>query len=98
MLAERLRGGLVTIDGVTVRDLGTEKAGIVTLDLAGVAAADLAARLVAAGVNCTATTPASTRIDAARRRLPDLVRLSPHYYNTEEELERTVDIISAAAR
>ena len=37
-----------------------------------------------------ASDPASTRIDSERRRLPTLLRIAPHYYNTETEIERAV--------
>ena len=32
----------------------------------------------------------STRIDAERRNLSTILRIAPHYYNTEEEIERAV--------
>ena len=37
--------------------------------------------------------PSSTWVDAARRGLGDLVRLSVHYLNTEAELDRAADVI-----
>ena len=36
VLAEKMRAGLGSIDGVTVRDVGSERCGIVTFDVAGV--------------------------------------------------------------
>jgi selenocysteine lyase/cysteine desulfurase len=32
----------------------------------------------------------STRIDAEKRGIPELIRISLHYYNTEEELDEVV--------
>jgi len=40
--------------------------------------------------------PTSTMIDATTRALPPLVRMSPHYYNTEDEIDRTLDATAAA--
>ena len=39
--------------------------------------------------------PASTRLDAEARRLPDLVRASPHYYNTEAEVDRLIEFCAS---
>ena len=38
----------------------------------------------------SASDPSSTRIDAEVRALPVVVRASPHYYNTEAEIERLI--------
>jgi len=35
-------------------------------------------------------------IDALERELPDLVRASVHYFNTEEELERAARCVRSA--
>ncbi|MCJ9732515.1 aminotransferase, partial [Bradyrhizobium sp. PRIMUS42] len=45
-----------------------------------------------------ASDPPSTRIDAERRALPHVVRASPHYYNTEAEVDRLIDHIAGLAR
>jgi selenocysteine lyase/cysteine desulfurase len=36
-------------------------------------------------------------LDARARRLPDVVRASVHYYNTEEEVTRFVAAVAALA-
>ena len=50
------------------------------------------ARCAAAGVNVSTSSPASTLLDATARSLPTVVRASPHYYNTEAEIERVLDV------
>ena len=50
------------------------------------------------GIVIGVSDPASTRIDAEDRGLPDLVRASPHYYNTEAEVDRLVALCQAVAR
>jgi selenocysteine lyase/cysteine desulfurase len=42
----------------------------------------------------TATVPEDTQFDTEVRGVHPLVRLSPHYYNTEAELDRAVEVIS----
>ena len=37
-------------------------------------------------------------MDAIERDLPDLVRASVHYLNTDEEINRAVDCVRVAAR
>ena len=90
MLSQRLRDGLRAIPGATVRDLGANPSAIVSFTLDGFAAPVVVAKAAAASITIGASDPASTRIDAERRALPVLVRASPHYYNTEEEVDRLV--------
>ena len=52
------------------------------------------AALDAAGINTTTTVPEDDPLDTEERRLPALLRLSPHYYNTEAELDRAVEVIA----
>ena len=42
--------------------------------------------LAQARVNVTTSDPSSTLLDSTARSLPVIVRASPHYYNTEEEV------------
>lgn len=98
MLAGRLREGLSGIKGVTVRDLGQVKCAIVTFDVAGKSSADVLAALNQRNINCSISTANSTILDFAARDLPTLVRLSPHYYNTEDEIDAALDVVEAAAQ
>lgn len=87
-LAETLRGMLREHPGVTVHDLGVRRCGIVTFSVAGVPAADVQRRLVADRINTTVARVEHGLLDLGGRDLPDLVRASPHYYNTEDDLQR----------
>ncbi len=97
-LADGLRQRLQALDGVHVHDQGQRRCGIVTFTVDGVAAQDVQRRLAERGVNTSVSLVAYARLDLPRRGLPDLVRASVHYYNTEGELDRLVDALPAPAR
>ncbi len=89
-LAETLRRRLAELPGVTVRDLGAERCAIVTFTVDGREPRAIKAALGGQGINVSVSSAASTRFDMDARGLTDLVRASPHYYNSEEEVERLV--------
>jgi cysteine desulfurase/selenocysteine lyase len=97
-LGERLRAQLEELGGITIRDLGETRCGIVTFDAAGATAAELKAALARERINVTVSPTSSTLLDSRERDLPELVRASVHYYNTEDELDRFVDCVRIAAR
>jgi cysteine desulfurase len=78
---------------VEVHDGGSRRSGIVTFTLEWATPAEVVAAAHAAGINVTASGSASARLDEAN---PDaVVRASPHYYNTTDELEALVEVVSA---
>jgi selenocysteine lyase/cysteine desulfurase len=89
-LAAGLRDRLEAVDGVRVHDQGRRRCGIVTFTVDGVAADDVRRRLSRHGVNTSVTRAGSAQLDLPRRGLPELVRASVHYYNTQDELDRLV--------
>ena len=97
LLADTLRAHLGTIPGVTVRDLGEVRGGIVTFTHDGVAADAIQAALHAQRINVTTSSVSSTRFDMEERDLDQLVRASVHYYNDEAELARFTDAVRALA-
>jgi len=97
-LAAQAREGLSGIAGVTVRDLGRSPCAIVTFTVQDMPAADVVSRAREAGIAMGVSSPPSTRLDAMRRQLPDLVRASPHYFNLPEEIETLVRVVHALRR
>ncbi|MCG2628369.1 aminotransferase class V-fold PLP-dependent enzyme [Bradyrhizobium sp. WYCCWR 13023] len=90
LLADRLRNGLAAISGITIRDLGRTPGAIVSFTMEGFEADAIVTIAAAAGIVIGASDPSSTRIDAEVRALPVVVRASPHYYNTEAEIDRLI--------
>jgi cysteine desulfurase/selenocysteine lyase len=87
-LASTLREELEEIPGVTVRDIGAERCGIVTFTVDGVEARQVQQALAGQAMNVTTSTVDSTRFDMETRGLNEIVRASVHYYNDEAEIER----------
>jgi selenocysteine lyase/cysteine desulfurase len=94
-LARTLRAAMGRVFGVTVHDVGRTRCGITTFSAKQKSATEIQAALREQGVNVSVSTPSSTRLDAEARDLPDLVRASVHYYNTEDEIDRFVTALRA---
>ena len=94
-LADLLRRRLHALNGIRVRDTGTEQGGIVTFDIANVAASIVKSRLREQSMHITVSLPSHTLLDAMERNLPKMVRASVHYYNTEEEIDRFCEAVHA---
>jgi cysteine desulfurase/selenocysteine lyase len=87
-LGEGLRGRLAAVPGVTVRDKGLIRGGIVSFDVAGRAPAEVRDQLTGQGITVSVSLAGSTLLDMEARQLRAVVRASAHYYNTEDELDR----------
>ncbi len=87
-LAGTLRAELAELPGVTVCDRGLRQSGIVTFTHESVGAREIFQRLAEQGIQVRVAEQ-TYRYDAGVAP-EDRVRASVHYYNTEEELDRTV--------
>lgn len=94
-LSSSLRSKLSSIPGVTVRDLGENKCGIVTFTIEGKEAGVVSQRLRQKGINTSVSLAEYARLDLEERGLSSPIRSSVHYYNTEEEIERFCHEISS---
>jgi selenocysteine lyase/cysteine desulfurase len=90
-LAATLRQALADVPGVTVRDRGARRSGIVTFTREGHAPADMVAALARQKINVRLSEQ-TYRYDEGVTP-PPRVRASVHYYNTEDEITRLVDAL-----
>jgi selenocysteine lyase/cysteine desulfurase len=97
-LATRLRQGLASIEQVSVLDRGTELCGIVSAAIHGRDPAALVTALRHRRINTSAQIREYALIDYDQKRVAAALRMSPHYYNTEEEIDQTVRAIRQLLR
>lgn len=96
-LADMLRDALSQVQGVTLRDLGTQRSGLVSFTVAGLEPPEVRTRLAAMNIRIGANGPAYTPLDLARRKLPGVARASISYLNTEAELQTLVTAVASLA-
>ncbi|MBW9117417.1 aminotransferase class V-fold PLP-dependent enzyme [Rhizobium cauense] len=97
-LSTEMRDGLRDCPGVTVHDLGPNPASIVSFTISNHPGSDVKAKLTELGFNVSVSAPSSTLLDASARQLPPVVRASPHYYNSEEEIDRFLDAVRTLSK
>ena len=86
-LATQLRAQLQTLPGITLRDIGAKKCGIVTFQVRDKTAEQIRQGLAQHSINVSVSSRSGTRLDMEARGLEEVVRASVHYYNTEQEIE-----------
>ena len=92
-LAGMLRERLATLPGVRILDRGRERCAIVTIAFEKPDAADVKLALRARGINTSSQHRTSGVLDMDQKRATSVLRLSPHYYNTEAELDVAVAVL-----
>jgi selenocysteine lyase/cysteine desulfurase len=93
MLAEHARTRLATVPAVQVLDRGPELCAIATASVAGWDAKDLKLQLRARGINTSSPHREDAVIDMDEKGASSALRISPHYYNTTEEIDTAVETL-----
>jgi selenocysteine lyase/cysteine desulfurase len=96
-LAAELRARLESMPWARVLDRGAERCAIVTVEVRGWDADDLKLRLRERGINTSASRREHGVLDMDAKGVATALRLSPHYYNTEEELDTVLEALSELA-
>jgi selenocysteine lyase/cysteine desulfurase len=89
-LAATLRARLASVPRVTLHDQGAVQCGIVTFTAEGVASASIRERLHPMAINVWVSPAAAAKLDLEERGVPDVVRASLHYFNTDAEIGRLI--------
>jgi selenocysteine lyase/cysteine desulfurase len=97
VLAIRLRSRLTEIPGVRVLDRGPQLAAIVTLAVDGWQPQPFKQAMDARGINSSLSFREVALYDFGDKNVDWCLRLSPHYYNTEEEVDTVAEAVADLA-
>jgi selenocysteine lyase/cysteine desulfurase len=92
-LADYARGRLAAVAGVRVLDRGPELCAIVTVAVAGRDTKDIKLELRRRGINTSSPQREDAVIDMDEKGTESALRISPHYYNTKEEIDTAVEAL-----
>jgi selenocysteine lyase/cysteine desulfurase len=99
-LAAHVRDRLGMLPGVRVLDRGPALCAIATAELGGRNAAEVKLALRARGINTSSPERVDAVIDMDEKRAASALRISPHYYNTADEIDTAIgalaEVIGAA--
>jgi selenocysteine lyase/cysteine desulfurase len=93
LLGAHLRTGLSNIAGVRLLDEGEKKASIITIAIPEKSIITLKNVLHARHINTSISTIGAALIDFSRKGVSEALRISPHYYNTVEEIEQFLAVL-----
>ncbi|MCW2857265.1 MAG: putative cysteine desulfurase [Marmoricola sp.] len=96
--ADALRTGLAHVPGVEIRDVGKDLSGLVTFTVAAAEPDQVKARLLEAGVTVSVSSASSTLLDMRERGLESVVRASPHYFVSPDQIDQAVTAVEKIAR
>jgi cysteine desulfurase/selenocysteine lyase len=91
-LAERLRNGLQN-DGLRVLDEGQNLSSIVTFCAQGGSIENEYKRLKENNIYFSVSNKSNALIDFTLKKVDRAIRLSPHYFNTSDEIDQVVEIL-----
>jgi selenocysteine lyase/cysteine desulfurase len=97
-LASLAREQLAAIDGVRVLDPGLTPCAIVTAQIPGWNSPELVAELRKRSINTSATLAWFGLLDFEGTGVSTAIRISPHYYNTADEVTLVTDAIAELRR
>jgi selenocysteine lyase/cysteine desulfurase len=97
-LAEYARRRLAAVPGVRVLDRGPELCAIVTVAVAGRDTKAIKLELRRRGINTSSPHREDAVIDMDEKGTDSALRISPHYYNTREEIDTAIEALSAVTR
>jgi selenocysteine lyase/cysteine desulfurase len=96
-LAADVRERLGPMPWARVLDRGSERCAIVSVEVRGWDAGALKLRLRDRGINTSAANREHGVLDMDAKHVATTLRISPHYYNTEQELDTLIEALSELA-
>ena len=97
-LAGYLRDGLGALPAVSITDLAERRSAIVTFQVDGVASVDVVAAAAHERIVINESTAVWAAFDMDAKGLANVVRASPHYFNTHDELDQLIECVARLTR
>lgn len=97
-LASYARRQIESVPGAELLDRGKDLSGIVTFTGTNVAPRDIVAGLRESGVHVSLGTADYSQVDYLAHGIESLIRVSPHVFNTNEEINSMVSTVKSLVR
>lgn len=94
-LAAHIREKLMQLSNIRVLDRGKHRCAIVTVEVKGIDSKKLMEKLRREKINTSVIMRNQGVIDMDAKEVKSALRISPHYYNTIEEVEQTIEVLQA---
>lgn len=94
MLCNKLKAGLENL-GLQLLDIGANQSSILTLALPGKNPDEVVQFLRDRNINTSISSKSSAQIDFHRKGVEWALRISPHYYNTEDEVATLLEAMKS---
>lgn len=92
-LIRYLKKELVKLPGIQLQDRGSRQCSILTFSIENTNEIELKKYLYGNGINISTTPRAAAIIDFREKGIDWVARVSPHYYNTEAEIDRFINVL-----
>ncbi|SFM81582.1 Selenocysteine lyase/Cysteine desulfurase [Chitinophaga sp. YR627] len=96
LLATYLRDQLRNMPGIQLQDKGQHPCSIITFSIANQEPESFKQYFSAQEVNIYTTARSSAIIDFTQKGIEWVARVSPHYYNTEAEIDRFIQLLTSS--
>ncbi|MEM1327918.1 MAG: aminotransferase class V-fold PLP-dependent enzyme [Bacteroidota bacterium] len=93
-LTQYTREKLAALPGFRLMDKGKNLGAIISLHSDRMTSHELKAYLINKNIHTSVTERSSALIDLDEKGVDSVLRISPHYYNTEAEIDHVVDMLS----
>ncbi len=92
-LCDRIRKELSALQGFRLLDIGREQSSIITVEIRGQKPTDVLQGLRKENINTSVGHKHFALIDFEAKQVDWALRISPHYYNTEEEIDHLINAL-----
>lgn len=92
-LCDRIRKELSELNGFRLLDIGREQSSIITVAIRGQKPTDVLQGLRKENINTSIGNKHFALIDFEAKQVDWALRISPHYYNTEEEIDHLINAL-----